>query len=35
MFFSLFQAGELLPRDRDDRLGAEVKRRLAALGGPR
>lgn len=35
MFFYLFQAGELLPRDRDDRLGAEVKRRLAALGGPR
>ncbi len=31
MFFYLFQAGELLPRDRDERLNVEVKRRLAAL----
>ncbi len=32
MFFYLFQAGELLPRDADERLQREVKRRFETLG---
>ncbi|OFX26100.1 MAG: hypothetical protein A2V77_18500 [Anaeromyxobacter sp. RBG_16_69_14] len=32
MFFYLFQAAERLPRDADDQLGREVKRRFEALG---
>ena len=32
MFFYLFQAGERLSRDADERLGHEVKRRFEALG---
>ena len=32
MFFYLFQAGERLPHDADERLGTEVKRRFEALG---
>jgi hypothetical protein len=32
MFFYLFQAGERLPRDADDRLARSVKARLEALG---
>ncbi len=35
LFFLLFQAGERLPRDADERLSAEVKRRLDALGSLR
>jgi hypothetical protein len=31
VFFYLFQAGERLPRDADERLSREVKRRFAAL----
>ncbi len=31
MFFYLFQAGERLPREADERLAREVKRRFAAL----
>jgi hypothetical protein len=32
MLFHLFQAGERLPREADERLGREVKRRYEALG---
>ncbi len=32
MFFYLFQAAERLPRDADERLAREVKRRFEALG---
>jgi hypothetical protein len=32
MFFYLFQAGERLPREADEKLGAEVKRRFETLG---
>jgi hypothetical protein len=37
LFFYLYLAGERIPRDADERLGAEVKRRLSqleALAGP-
>jgi hypothetical protein len=33
LFFALFQLGERIPRDADDALAADVKDRLAALGG--
>jgi len=35
LFFLLFQAGERLPREADEQLSAEVKRRLDALGSLR
>jgi len=35
LFFLLFQAGERLPRETDEALSAEVKRRLDALGSLR
>ncbi|MBI5067838.1 MAG: DUF4388 domain-containing protein [Deltaproteobacteria bacterium] len=35
LFFLLFQAGERLPREADERLSTEVKRRLDALGSLR
>jgi len=35
LFFLLFQAAERLPREADERLSAEVKRRLDALGSLR
>jgi hypothetical protein len=33
LFFALFQLGERVPREVDDALAADVKNRLAALGG--